>query len=305
MNDEHVYELLDRAYESDDFDEVAEIIEQVLEISPDNPEALLLKSDLIEDDEERLPILEQALKEARRYLEEEGLSGDDILEDTVGLAYLGLLQRAAFTLFSLERDDHSLELVEEILRYDHEDRAMAKTLYYRILLEQEEWGRALEEVTQETVRGLGWAYTEMVASFMLSETTGKKGDKSGANLEKLNKMLWDTVKMAPNVPFYMLGYIPDPVDESELEEDDFHFALLFENVWSASREMLNWFSKAVILFGLLSGRFGDESGDMEEILAALGGTSDYEELMRSLADAPEDDAAILDALAAGCYPTKF
>jgi len=311
MNDDYTYELLDRAYESDDLDEVTELIEQILEISPDNPEALLLKSDLIEDDEERLPILEQAIKEARRYLEEEGLSGDGILEDTVGLAYLGLLQRAAFTFFALERDDRSLELVEEILHYDHEDRAMAKTLYYRILLEQEEWERALEETAEETARGLGWAYTEMIASFMLSEInekngkSEKKGEKSGANLEKLNKMLWNTVKMAPNVPFYMLGYIPDPVDESELEEDDFHFGLLFENVWSSSREMLNWFSKAVILFGLLSGRFGEESGDMEEILAALGGTSDYEELMRSLADAPEDDTTILDALAAGGYPTKF
>jgi len=304
MNDDHVYELLDRAYESDDIDEVTELIEQVLEISPDNPEALLLKSDLIDDDEERLPILEQALKEARLYLEEEGLSGDDILEDTVGLAYLGLLQRAAFTLFALERDDRSLELVEEILRYDHEDRAMAKTLYYRILLEREEWERVLEETMQESVRGLGWAYAGMIASFMLSEID-EKSAKSDIALKNLNKMLWDAIKMGPNVPFYMLGYIPDPVDDSELEEDDFHFGLLFENVWSASREMLNWFSKAVILFGLLSGRFGGESGDMEEILGALGGASDYEELTQSLEGASEDDEAILAALAAGNYPAKF
>ena len=301
MNDD-IYELLDRAYESDDANEVAELVERVLELAPGNPEALLLKADIIEDDEERLLILENALEEARRYFDHEGLSGDGILEDAMGLVYLGLLQRAAFTLFALERDDRSFELIEELLRYDHEDKAIAKTLYYRILLEREEWSQVLEETMKETGRGLSWAYTRMVASFMLSDV---KNEKDGAGLEKLNKMLWDAVRMAPNVPFYMLGYIPDPVNESELEQEHFHFGLLFENVWSASREMLNWFSRSVILFGLLSGRFGGESEDMEEILEALGGASDYEELTRSLAGAPEDDYIILDALVAGNYPKSI
>jgi tetratricopeptide (TPR) repeat protein len=302
MNDDDViYELLDRAYESDDADEVAELVERVLELAPDNPEALLLKADLIEDDEGRLPVLEQALEEARRYIEEEELSGDNILEGDMGLVYLGLLQRAAFTNFALENDDRSFELVKELLQYDHEDQAMAKTLYYRILLEREEWSNVLKETMKETARGLGWAYARMVASFMLSDV---KGDKNEAGLKKLNKMLWDAVRMAPNVPFYMLGYISDPVDESEMEEDDFHFGLLFEDVWSASREMLNWFSKSIILFGLLSGRFGEESGDMEEILATMNGASDYEELTRRLSGEPEDDNSILDALVDGNYPTK-
>ena len=302
MNHDDIYEILDRAYESDNEDEVAELVELALSLDPDNPEALLLKSDLIEDDVERLPVLERALEEAKRYFETEGLSGDGILEDELGLIYLGLLQRAAFTFFALERDDRSFELVEELLSYDHEDQAAAKALYYRILLEREEWSKVLEEAMKETTRDLGWAYARMIASFMLS---CGKGEKKDEGLEKLNKMLWDAVRIAPNVPFYMLGYIPDPIDDSEPEEDYFHFGLLFEDVWTFSREMLNWFSKAAILFGLLSGRFGEESKDMEEILAALNGTSDYEELTRSLAGAPEDDNTFLDALAAGNYPTKF
>jgi len=302
MNDDDIYEILDRAYDSDDDDEVADLVERALLLDPDNPEALLLKADLTEDDEDRLPFLERALQEVKRYFEGEGLSDDDILEDEMGLVYLGLLQRAAFTFFALERDDRSLELVEELLRYDHEDQATAKTLYYRILLEREEWPQVLEETMKATTRDLGWAYARMIASSMLS---GGKGEKKDALLKKLNKMLWDAVRMAPNVPFYILGYIPDPVDESDFEEDAFHFGLLFDNVWSASREMLNWFSKATILFGLLSGRFGEESGDMEEILATLGGGADYEELQRSLANAPEDDNTILSALTAGNYPTKL
>ncbi len=295
MNNNDIYEILNRAYESEDFDEITELVEQALKLEPDNPEALLFLADLTEEDEERLPILERALDGAREVLQENNLSGDDILEEDMGLVYLGLLQRAAFTLFSLEQDERSMELVEELLSYDHEDQAMAKTLFYRILLEREEWSRVLEETMKDKVRNLGWAYARTIAAFMSSQNDGK-------GLESLNKLLWDAVRMAPNVPFYMLGYIPDPVDESE--DEDFHFSLLFEGIWPVSRELLNWFSKATILFGLLSGRFGRESGDMQEILAALDGSRDYEQLTRLLADSEFDDKSILDALSSGNYPSK-
>ena len=153
---------------------------------------------------------------------------------------------------------------------------------------------------KDTVRTLGWAYSRMIATFMLSK------DRNAANgsLSNVNRMLWDAVRMAPNAPFYMLGYIPDPVDESEAEGEDFHFSMLFESVWSVSRELLNWFSKATILFGLLSGRFGRESDDMEEILASLGGAEDYEALKRNLVGKADDDKAILDALSSGPWPSR-
>ena len=307
MSTEDIYELLDRAYESEDVDETEELVQRALALEPNNPEALLLKSDLVEDDDERLLLLEKALEEVRRYFREENLSGEDVLEDEMGFVYLGLLQRTAYTLFFLEQDDRALELVEELLRYDHEDQAMAKTLYYRILLEREEWARVLEETMQETIRGLGWAYARVIATFMLSSDQGKGKKKRTGGLGNglntglrtgLNKMLWDAVRMAPNVPFYMLGYIPDPVDESE--DEDYHFAVLFENVWAPFHDLLNWFSKATILFGLLTGRFGEESDDMEEILTALGGTSDYEELRSRVTDS--SDETILEVLTAENCP---
>jgi hypothetical protein len=149
---------------------------------------------------------------------------------------------------------------------------------------------------QETVRGLGWAYARVIATFMLSNGRGKNEKKQP---DGLNKMLWDAVRMAPNVPFYMLGYIPDPVDEEE--DEDYHFAALFESIWLPSRDLLNWFSKATILFGLLTGRFGGESDDMREILDALGGTLDYETLEPQVMDSSEE--AILETLALGNYPT--
>lgn len=296
MSEKDIYEILDRAYESEDYDEVADLVEQALALEPDNPEALLLKADLVdEDDEERLVLLERAVEELRRYFREEGISGDDILEDeAMGPVYIGALQRTAYTLFSMEEDDRAMEMVEELLNYDYEDQELAKTLFYRILLEREEWSRVLEETMKDTVRTLGWAYSRMIATFMLSK------DKSVAGVDR---MLWEAVRMAPNAPFYMLGYIPDPVDESDAESEDFHFSMLFESVWSVSRELLNWFSKATILFGLLSGRFGRESDDMEEILEALNGSADYEELKRGPAAKAEGDSAIIDALMAGPWPS--
>ncbi|MDR3265354.1 MAG: hypothetical protein LBT15_05015, partial [Synergistaceae bacterium] len=227
-----------------------------------------------------------------QYFGEEGISGDDILEDDMGVVYLALLQRLAYLFFFTERDDDALSMVEEFLSCGNEDRESMKDLYYCILLDREEWSRVLEETMKDMERTLGWAYARMIATFMLSK------DKKGVNVEK---MLWDAVRMAPNVPFYMMGYIPDPVDESEAESDDYHFSVLFENVWSASRDLLNWFSRATILFGLLSGRFGKEKDDMGEILDALGGSADYEDLGRRLPD-DADDRTILAVLAEGGYP---
>jgi tetratricopeptide (TPR) repeat protein len=306
-NPEDIDEILGRAYESEDEDEIGELAGRVLALDPDNPEALLLKADLVqEDEEERLRLLERARGELERYFQAEGISGEDILEDDAGFVYLAILQRIAYTLFSLEEDDRALEVVEELLRCDPEDQALTRTLYYRIYLEREDWTHVLEETMKETKRELGWAYSRLTATFMLSlgrrgKGSGKTGGKDG-NLEKVNKMLWDAVRMAPNAPFYMLGYLPDPVDDSEEEDDAFHFGVLYEGVWEISRDLLNWFSKATILFGLLTGRFGGESGDMREILDALGGTADYEELTRSLAGADDDDA-VLRALAEGNYPS--
>jgi tetratricopeptide (TPR) repeat protein len=306
-NPEDVDEILSRAYESEDEDEIGELTDRVLALDPDNPEALLLKADLLqEDEEERLRLLERARKELERYFQAEGISGEDILDDEADLVYLAILQRIAYTLFSLEEDDRALEVVEELLRCDPEGQTLAKTLYYRIYLEREEWARVLEETMKETKRELGWAYARLTATFMLSlggrgKGAGKTGGKD-ESLEKVNKMLWDAVRMAPSAPFYMLGYLPEPVDDSEEEEDAFYFGVLYEGILEISRDLLNWFSKAAILFGLPTGRFGGESDDMREILDALGGTADYEELTRRLAGADDDDA-VLRALSDGNYPS--
>lgn len=284
-----IEELLDSAYESEDMAEVEELVRRALELDPENPEVLLLQADLTEDDEARLPILLRALENARSVLEGEGVPEEAFAEDELGNVYLALLQRTAFTHFSLEDDERALESVQELLRHDLEDQGSVKSLYYRILIEKQDWAGILRETMQDEDRQLGWAYARLVASFMLA------GEGKGG-LGGVATMFWDALAMAPNVPFYMLGYFPDPVDDSEEEEEDFHFSLLFSDVWSLSHDLLNWFSRGVILFGLLSGRFGEESEDMLEILDSLGGRHEYER-MEALLD-EGDDATLIEALAA-------
>ena len=281
-------DLLERAYESEDVEEVEELVREALKLDPENPEVLLLQADLTEDDEARLPVLLRAVKNARDVLEAEGIPEEEFAEDELGSVYLALLQRAAFTLFSMEDDERSFEIVQELMRHDLDDQGSVRSLYYRILIERRDWPLILRETMQDPDRQLGWAYARLTACFMLSEE-GEGGRKEAA------AAFWDALDMAPNVPFYMLGYFPDPVDDSEGEEEDFHFSLLFSDVWPSSRDLLNWFSRGVILFGLLSGRFGEESEDMLEILRSLGGEEEYERV-DALLDA-RDDEAVIEALA--------
>ena len=277
-------ELLDRAYESEDEAEVEALVERALELEPDNPEALLLRADLTDDDEERLSILRGALEAVRVVLKDMEVEPEDFAEDELGLVYLALLQRAAFTFFSVGEDEEALHAAEDLLRYDLEDNGASRNLYYRILVEKGEWQRILDETEQDVDHQLGWAYSRLAAAFML-------GDRPAAA-----RMFWDAVIMSPNVPFYMLGYFPEPEGESEAEEEDFNFATLYADVWNASRDLLNWFSRGVILFGLLSGRFGEEQDSMLEILTSLGGRAEYDKMSALIMDS--DDAAIIETLAA-------
>ena len=293
-----VEELLDRAYESEDEAEIAELVNRALEIEPDNPEALLLRADMTDDDEERLSILTGAVDAVRTVL-----NGMDKPDEDLESVYMALTQRLAFTLFSVGDDEAALPLAEELISRDIDDGGTSKSLYYRILIERQEWARILDETRDDTDHQLGWAYARMAALFMT-------GDRKAAA-----SMFWDALIMAPNVPFYMLGYMPEPGSDGQdvlvsasaqggarltqtdgEDDEDFNFACLYEDVWSLSRDMLNWFSRGVILFGLLSGRLNSDRDSMLEILDSLGGRAEYEKMSGIIRDS--DDETIIETLAA-------
>ena len=280
--------LLDRAYESEDAEEVEALVARALEIEPDNPEALLLRADLTDDDEERLSILQGALEAVEAVLKEEGVEEEAYEENPLGTVYLALMQRAAFTLYGVGDDERAMELIERLLRHDLDDNGAVRSLHYRILIEQNAWQLILSKTMQDEDHQLGWAYARLCAAFMLAPKGAERGTAA--------RMFWEALTMSPNVPFYMLGYLAEPADDSETEEEDFNFASLYADVWSTSRDLLNWFSRGVILFGLLSGRFGEESGDMLEILTSLGGRQEYEAMCKLPMEG--DDVAVIETLAA-------
>ena len=288
--------LLDRAYESEDEEEIADLVEQALELDPEDPEALLFLADLTEDDAERMSILSSTIEAVRAVLAQRGVEEEAFAEDELGTVYLALLQRAAFTLFSMGDDDGALAMAEELSRHDLEDEGASRDLYYRILIEKEEWLRVLTEAMEDQDHQLGWAWGRAIAGFMQAQ--GAQGRETAA------RMFWDAVLLSPNVPFYILGYLPEP-EEGTPEEDDFIFACLWSDAFTFSRELLNWASRGTILFGLLSGRFdsvpvdGLPEGEFEsmlEILRSLGGEEEYERMTALIHGG--DDVEIIEALAA-------
>ncbi|MBQ8693648.1 MAG: hypothetical protein IJ576_04900 [Synergistaceae bacterium] len=267
LNNLSAEELLDKAYNSEDDAEIAALVNQALELEPDNPEALLLLSDITQEPEERLSILLSTLDNLHDALHDLNVPHDLYAEHELGVVYLALMQRAAFTLFEVGDDEQAMEFIEQLLNYDIDDGGAVKSLYYRILIERGDWQRILDETLNDDNHELGWAYARVTAAFMLKD------------LNKANKYFWEALMMSPNVPFYMLGYFAEPIDESLTQElNDFNFAILYADVWALSRDLLNWFSRSVILFGLLSGRFAEQTQEMREILKSLKGEADYKKL---------------------------
>ena len=172
-----------------------------------------------------------------------------------------------------------------------ENNGELKSLWYRIMLELEEWQRVLAETMRDEERNLAWAYSRLVSAYMLAP------DKERVKGVCAN-MFWDALILAPDVPFYMLGYLPEP-DETDGEEaqENFDFAVMYYDTISVSEEFLRWFTRGVILFGLLSQRFDEKEREyLLDVLDTLGGYEEYERMSSIILES--DDAAIIEMLAA-------
>ena len=259
--------LLDRAYASDDPEVAAELAKEVLKIDENDVEALLFLADAAEYSEEKISLLRRAKKEL-----EHGKTGDDLrnpeyfLEGEWGMVYAGVLQRLGFALFSEGHNEEALSTAREIMNVDPRQETLARTLYYRILTDMGRDRDILEESLRDRSDNLARLHARAIASFRLS----------GADRTSY-RALWDAISASPDVPFYMLGYFEDPEEESGEENEEFNFALLFQDAWSETPDLLGWLARAAVLLGTAALLFSDEEMDKMLVLADSMGIADFVE----------------------------
>ena len=280
-NDSRIEQLLNMAYAPCNSNRTEAIARQILEISPENTEALILIADTTENHHLREKILLRALKSLD---DPENFCIDDKDDLTYSVNY-----RLAYTYFMMDRPGDALSCCEEALRVsegDDDSEDDIKELYYRVLIELDEWGRILSETLKDDSHSLAWAYSRLVAAWMAAP---EKSKPVCAN------MFWDALALAPDVPFYMLNYYDEPEDDEE--HPDFDFAFLYYDVLSVSDDFSDWFKRGTILFGLLTNRFDEREREyMLDALDSLGGYEEYEKMSGVVVEG--DDMAVIEILAA-------
>ena len=270
---QRIDQLLNMAWNTKSTARTLAIVSQILEIDPDNVDALIMKADNTQDSDARTKILTQAL-DALNKPENLDIDERDILLYVVN-------QRLAFTMFYANRFRESFAYCEAALNSDavnddpdaEASRDDMKALYYRLLLEAQDWKRILAETMRDEDHSLAWGYSRLIAAWMLA-TDNTRHVCAG--------MFWDVLMMGPDVPFYMLGYFPEPDDDAKQQaHDDFDFAVLYYDAIS----------------GLLSGRFEEREREyLLDVLDTLGGYEEYERMSRIIVEG--DDAAVIEMLAA-------
>lgn len=285
-----IEQLLSMAWSTESTARILAITGQILEIDPNNIEALIMRADNTKDTEERIKLL-------RRGIEALNTPENFAQHENKILYTIALNQRLAYSLLMLGNYDEAYEACDMVIKFseenydteEDENYENMKSLRYRLLIYREEWQKILALAMQDEDHTAGWAYAKLVSAWMLSP---EPKQKVCANL------FWTALMKGPDIPFYMLGFFEEP-DENEDDEihNDFQFALLYYDVLSISDEFYNWFSRGVILFGLLSNRFeGREREYMIDALDSLGGFNDYEKMKAVLVEG--DDMAVIEALAA-------
>ncbi|MBQ7196719.1 MAG: hypothetical protein IJS40_04850 [Synergistaceae bacterium] len=289
---ERIDQLLTMAWDTTSTARILAIANQILEINPYNVDALVLKADNIEDQDRSIELLEIALN----ALNEPG----NCEPDDKDLFFVSINQRLAFAYMSIGNLDKAFKFCEDAINFaeahsdaqelhDETNNTLIKALYYRILIERREWQKILTASMRDGEGTLGRAYAKLLAAWFMAP---EKSRGVCANL------LWDALSIAPDVPFYMLGYFEEPDDNaSEEAHEDFDFALLYYDTVSISEEFNRWFSRGVIMFGIFTGRFDEKEKDyLVDVLDSLGGYDEYEKMKSILVET--EDSAVLEAFAA-------
>ncbi|MBQ9432996.1 MAG: hypothetical protein IJU26_02155 [Synergistaceae bacterium] len=286
---QRIDQLLNMAWNTKSTARALAIISQILEIDPDNVDALVMKADNTQDAEARTKILIHAL-DALNKPENLDIDERDILLYVVN-------QRLAFTMFYANKFREAFTYCEAALNSDVPDddpdaessREDMKALYYRLLIEAKDWKRILAETMRDEEHSLAWGYSRLVAAWMLAPDNARRICAG---------MFWDVLMMGPDVPFYILGIFPEPDDDAaQNAHEDFEFAVLYYDAVSVSDDFYRWFNRGAILFGLLSGRFEEREREyLLDVLDTLGGYEEYERMSKIIVEG--DDEAVIEMLAA-------
>ena len=286
---ERIDQLLNMAWNTKSTARTLAIVNQILEIDPDNVDALVMKADNTEIPAEATAILARALEAVNK-------SGN-LSDDDKNVFLYVVNQRLAFTLFYDNKFTESLKFCEAAITFgeaidDPEaegTKSALKSLYYRLLVMRGMWQKILAETMRDEDHSLAWGYSRLIAAWMLAPDNAR---------HICANMFWDVLMLAPDVPFYMLGYFQEPDDNaSDKSHEDFDFALLFYDALSVSEDFFNWFTRGTILFGLLSGRFEEREREyLLDVLDTLGGYEEYERMSGMIVEG--DDEAVIEMLAA-------
>lgn len=249
IDDTEIDLLLQRAFSSEDPAEIDHIARQVLQADPDNPEAMVLLADSAQEEEDRIKILQKALDIVRPFLpdKEESDRRSLFYDEDEGILYIAILQRLAFSFFTSGDISQSFQMAGELIEIDPEDQTFGKTLYYRCLLEMEDYGSVLSFAEVDENQSPARSHAKAIALFSMY---GPSAEATEA--------LWDLFAVGPDIPLFLIGYWGEPDDEYSQESEDFNFSLLFEEAWNQTEPLLRWLTKATFIFSYLTGRLNSD-----------------------------------------------
>ena len=282
-----ISQLLSMAYNTNSKARVLAITNQILELDPDNPEALYLRAERLDGTDRKIELLLHALNSLNKP-ENENYEDRDyhLLEVNEGLALMFFLKDEYQESFKYCNEAMKLINEHEDFRDTMYEDKYFKAVYYRVMIGVHEWQKILTETMRDEYHNTSWAYSRLIAAYMAAP----EHSRVYAN------MFWDLLRISPEAPFYLLGYYDEPDDDDDSEAlKDFNFALMFYDTLTISEDFRNWFNRGVILFGLLTNRFDSREHDyMIDALDVLGGYEEYEKMSGMIVEG--DDEAVIELL---------
>lgn len=292
---DRVEALLIRLDAAETDEEICAVGKELLEEDPHSPYGKLAVWETLGYDESlsSLDMLSEALEEIRATVE----SRDEpafIEGDRDSQVYCTILMNLGYSLLSEGEVDRALNIARELANFDDEGYFPSRELLYRCLLDLDLYEEILETLDTDPLESVVGEHARAIA---MIET-----DAPGREIREAVNY---AISLAPDVPFFVLGVWDFPEEEAEAEEDFEEIILnatyLLEP-WGRSDQRLAQLSIPTFLLGYLTDRIEDKK-EIETLLQTYeyaGVLEDVEEAKTKIAkmikndDYPDDvDAAAM------------